>query len=127
MSDPVQKARDSWAAQGKALPAWVLGLAEQCARSSQRRVADRMGISAAVVSNIIAAKYPGDMQGMEDRYRGAFEMETVRCPALGDLTLDRCREWRKKSKRLISANARNVTMFRACARCPVNKGTEDEQ
>jgi len=126
MSDPVEKARASWAAQGKDLPAWVLGLAQQCKASSQSKVAKQLGVSAAMVSNIIAAKYPGDMKRAEDLYRGTYERETIRCPALGDLTLDRCRHWRAKSKRLVNANARNVTMYRACNSCPVNRQPEDE-
>lgn len=119
---PIERAR---AAYGGDIPDWVEGLARACAETSQNRVAKRMGVSAALISNVIAGKYPGDMARVEDLYRGAFEAQTVDCPAMGMMPLDECRHWRAKSRKLSNANTRNVTMFRACNRCPINKGGGD--
>lgn len=121
------RARDLWCQRGKPLPEWVQGLAQECDRTSQSKVAKALGVSSAMISNIIGSQYQGDMKRAEDLYRGTFKSETLRCPALGDLKLDQCRMWRERSKKLISANARNVTMYRACNACPVNTSSEAEE
>ncbi|TMV09848.1 helix-turn-helix transcriptional regulator [Ruegeria sediminis] len=119
MSGPVEKARACW---GDKLPDWVEGLAAACAESSQNKVAARLGVSAAMISNVIAARYPGDLARLEDLYRGAYEAKVVDCPAMGQMPLDVCHDWRGKAKKLQPANALNVAMFRACNRCALNKG-----
>ena len=121
---PVERARRCWAEQQKALPDWVLGMARQCATTSQRRVADELGVSGALVSNVLGGKYTGDMRRIEDLYRGKFERVTLDCSALGEITLDTCRGWRSKSRELNPANAQNVLMFRACNGCPRNAEQE---
>lgn len=116
--DHVAKARTNW---GEDLPDWVLGLAEACNAASQNQVAKRLGVSNTMISGTIANKYSGDLQRLEDLYRGAYEAKTVECPALGTLPIDACRRWRQRAERLQSGNALNVTMFRACRRCPLMK------
>ena len=114
----ILKARDAW---GDDLPDWVMGLAQACAASSQNKVAQRMGYSASLISQVLGRKYPGDLSSVRDRYLGIFEAKTVDCPELGNVPLDRCQDWRKKARHLQPGNARNVQMFRACNRCPVFK------
>lgn len=118
---PLEKARRCW---GDPCPDWVEGLARACMRSSQNQVAKRMGYSGSLVSSVLAARYPGNLARVEEVYRGVYEAGTVECPALGEVALDLCHRWRRKSRRLNPANAQNVLMFRACRRCPLNK--EDE-
>lgn len=112
----IQKARDAW---GDDLPDWVLGLAQECAKTSQNKVAVKMGYSAALISQVLSRKYPGDLSGVRDRYLGIYEAQVVDCPELGNMPLHICQNWRKKARQLQPANARNVQMFRACTRCPV--------
>ncbi|MBM2032402.1 hypothetical protein JQW49_14265 [Sulfitobacter pseudonitzschiae] len=54
MSGPVEIAQKAW---GDELPDWVLALAEACARTSQNRVAEDLGRSASLVSNVLRRKY----------------------------------------------------------------------
>lgn len=115
---PVGKAQRCW---GEEMPDWIAGLARACKDTSQNKVAKRMGYSGSLISAVLANRYIGDMQRVEEVYRGVFESGTVTCPALGELELDRCHAWRKKSKRLNPANAQNVMMFRACRQCPQNR------
>ncbi|MCT4576856.1 hypothetical protein [Donghicola sp.] len=127
MSGPVEKAQAAWGAD---LPAWVEGLAKACAASSQNKVAAKLGLSAALISNVLANKYPGDLARISDLYRGAYESAEVDCPGLGRIALDACHGWRKKAKSLQNANALNVQMFRACNGCKLflktEGGTDDE-
>ncbi|MEE3071299.1 MAG: hypothetical protein VX378_09375 [Pseudomonadota bacterium] len=112
------KARAAW---GPTIPAWVEGLARACDESSQNKVAKRLEVSAALISNVLAHKYPGDLARIADLYRGAYESAEVDCPGLGRVALDVCHGWRKKAKHLQPVNALNVQMFRACNRCALFK------
>lgn len=112
--DHVAKARAAW---GEDPPSWVIALAEACTKSSQNRVAQRLGVSASLVSSVIAGKYPGDMARIAELCRGEFERETVACPVLGDIAPLICRRWQMKADRLRTGNNQNARMFRACRGC----------
>lgn len=117
----LEKARRCW---GEDIPDWIEGLARACMASSQNKVAARMRYSGSLVSSVLSARYSGDLARVEEVYRGVFEAGTVNCPALGEIGLNICHGWRKKSRRLNPANAQNVMMFRACRRCPLNREGE---
>jgi hypothetical protein len=114
MNDPVATMRTAW---GEAAPDWIVALARACAASSQGRVADRMGRSAAVVSQVLRNKYPGDMRAVEELVRGCYLAATVDCPSLGTLPTNECAKWRRKARVFSGANALGVQMYRACQRC----------
>ncbi|TNF21843.1 MAG: hypothetical protein EP318_06115 [Rhodobacteraceae bacterium] len=122
--DPIEKARTAW---GDDLPDWVELLAQACTHESQNKVAKRLGYSPTVVSNVLSKKYAASLEAVEDKVRGVYDRKTVDCPALGELPSNQCRKWRTKARKLNSANAMNVTMFRACNRCPLHKGQADEE
>ena len=113
--DHVAKARAAW---GEDAPGWVIALADACMKSSQSRVAQRLGVSASMVSSVIAGKYPGDMDRIAEICRGEFERQTVACPVLGDIAPLACRRWQQKADRLRTGNNQNARMFRACRGCP---------
>lgn len=93
-------------------PAWLLVLREQVAESGQRRVAKDIGYSAAVVSQVMNKKYAGDMAQVERRVRGAYMGETVFCPVLGEISVNRCLEIQKQP--FASTNPQRVRLYRAC-------------
>lgn len=115
MSGPVDVARDAW---GETMPEWVEQLALQCAASSQNKVAAKMGRSAALISQVLRNKYPGDLHRIEELFRGHFMAETLRCPELGVLPLHECHDWMAKARQFQSSNSLRVRMYRACKRCP---------
>lgn len=117
-NNPVRTARENW---GQSAPDWIMGLAERCRESSQNKVAQQMGRSAAVISTVLRNKYPGDMAAIEDIYRGVFEAKTIPCPAMVEMPTHECRKWRRRSRQLVNANLKNVLMFRACNRCSNNQ------
>lgn len=116
-SDPVTVAQTAW---GDDIPDWVLALAQECAASSQNKVAKEMDRSATVISNVLRNKYLGSMEAVEDIFRGVFEAKVIDCPAMGYLPTNECRSWRRKSGTLTNRNPRAVMMHRACMHCPVN-------
>lgn len=113
---------DAW---GDTLPDWVRALAEACEASSQNKVAQQLGYSGALVSNVLRNRYPGDLRAVENIVRGTLMAETVACPALGELSLADCQHWRRKSRTPTSGNSLDNRMARACRKCPINTKTED--
>ncbi len=112
--DHVAKARAAWGAD---VPSWVIALAEACAKASQNRVAQRLGVSASLVSSVLANKYPGDVERIAEICRGEFERQTIACPVLGDIAPLACRRWQLRADRLRTGNNQNARMFRACRGC----------
>ena len=115
--DPVATARLAWSDTGQEPPEWVIALAEACARTSQSRVAQQMGRSAGLVSQVLRAKYPGDLKAVEEVFNGAFRDAVAECPALGTIPTNTCRDWQMRARRLVNVNAQRVAMFRACNQC----------
>lgn len=99
-------------------PAWLLTLREQVADKGQRAVAKEVGYSAAVVSQVLNKKYGGDMSQVERRVRGAYMGETVFCPVLGEVSVNRCLEIQKQP--FASTNPQRVRLYRACRAGCVN-------
>ncbi|WPY94702.1 hypothetical protein T8T21_00825 [Limimaricola variabilis] len=122
-TDFVQTARSAWGAD---LPDWVLELAQECARTSQSRTAARLGRSGSLVSAVLRRKYEGNMAAVEELVRGALMRAVVDCPALGELPTNECQLWRKRSRAFSGHNALRVRMYRACTRCPLNKGASEK-
>lgn len=115
MSDPINIARAAWGAD---IPDWVQRLAQECASSSQNKVAVHLGRSAALVSNVLRGKYKGDMGAVEDVVRGRFMRATVLCPALGEISTATCRDWMALSRSYGNETSERVRMYRACRACP---------
>ena len=109
--DPVQTAKDAY---GSDLPEWVLKLARECERTSQGKVARRMGRSGAMVSQVLHNKYPGNVLAMKEIFLGVFDNGAVECPGLGNIPGQKCHEWRKKARHFAATNTERVRMFRAC-------------
>lgn len=120
MTGPVAKARAAW---GAAIPDWIEGLARECATTSQNKVAARMHRSASLVSAVLANKYLGSLEAVEEVYRGVFENAVVECPALGTIPANSCRDWQLMAVKFVNVNSERVRMYRACHSCPrFNRG-----
>lgn len=107
-------------------PDWVLALAEECNGSTQSAVARRLGVSAGLVSGVLAGTYGrkgGDMQRVEEIVRGALMGVQVICPVLGELTRDRCLDEQEQPFRATSAQ--RARLYHACRRgCPHYRGKQ---
>lgn len=117
MSGPISTAQRAWGADA---PLWVKMLATACSEASQNRIAKQLGVSAALISNVLANKYRGDMVRIEDLVNGVFMNGTIICPALGEIPISDCRGWREKAKKFGNSNSQRVKMYRACNACQTN-------
>lgn len=111
---PIETAKSAW---GTALPEWVETMAKRCAELSQKRVAQRIGYSAAVVSNVLHAKYLGDLSRVQTAFEGAFCASTVACPAIGAIPSNACLTYQRQPMR--TSNPRAMRIWNACrSGCP---------
>lgn len=107
-------------------PDWVMALAEECDRSTQSAVARRLGVSAGLVSGVLAGTYGrkgGDMQRIEEIVRGALMGAQVICPVMGELTRDRCLD--EQTQPFRATSAQRARLYHACRRgCPHYRGKQ---
>lgn len=105
-------------AQPKALPSDVKAALQSAVNrfKSQGKVADDLGVSTAVISTLLKDKYTGNVEGMEQRIRGQYMAETVRCPVMGDLDKRSCLD--NQALPPAFTNPMRAALGRACKTCP---------
>ncbi len=105
------------AAWGKKPPEWVVILARECDRSSQKKVAEAIRYSSAVVNQVLKNRYTGDLTAVEKAVSGAYLNATVACPVLGELALNLCLQHQRA--KFHDTNNKRVRLYRAChGGCP---------
>lgn len=98
-------------------PDWVSELAQMANSKGLNSVAQRLGYSAAVISQTIGNKYPGDLSKVEDKVRGALMGEKVTCPVLGAIGRDQCLNSQSLPRAV--TNSIRTRLYRACRNnCP---------
>ncbi len=116
--DFVEVVRSGWGADA---PRWVMVLAERCTEDRQSTVAKRLGVSASMISAVLAGTYAakgGNTGNLEARVRGAYLGETHLCPVLGEIGADRCRD--EQGQPFRATSALRAQLFHACRTCPHN-------
>lgn len=103
------RARMGW---GETPPDWIVVLADQCQRDTQVGVAKRLGVSGSMISQALAATYPGDMERLEGMVRGAYMGANVMCPVLGEIGRDYCLE--EQGKENVASSSVRMRLYRAC-------------
>src|SRR5690606_24583580 len=69
---------------------WVAVLREECDRTSQPKTAARLGVSPAMVNQVLKGVYKGNWERIETLVRGELMNKTVECPILGEISCRRC-------------------------------------
>jgi len=103
---------------------WLEVLREKVAARNQARVARRLGVSAAVISQVLAGKYPADTEKLAERVRGEFMGLTVHCPVYGELNRKACLDF--QGLPFAATNPERVACYRACRSGCKNSFLEDE-
>lgn len=116
-SDREIVAEDAW---GESLPDWITTLIRECDGSSQNKVATRLGISAAVVSQVIRKSYQGNYDNVSVRVRDIYMSGDIECPAIGVISSEICLHWRDEIRRGTSSDPQRILMTRFCRKCPRN-------
>jgi hypothetical protein len=105
----LDRAMSAW---GETVPDWVQALAQECDRTNQTLVARQLSYSSAVVSNVISAKYAGNLVAVEQAVRGALMKATVHCPVVGELGADTCNTHQRAP--WSPHNPQRIQFYRAC-------------
>jgi transcriptional regulator with XRE-family HTH domain len=101
-------------------PDWIRALERACRESTQARIAKRLGVSPATVSQILKGSYNADSRNIETRVRGELMHETVLCPVLDEISAKVCLDWQAKPFGI--TNELRVMMYSACRDgCPNSK------
>jgi DNA-binding transcriptional regulator YdaS (Cro superfamily) len=69
---------------------WLTTLRAEVARTSQARVALRLGVSEGTVSQVLSGTYKASTQRIERRVRGVLLGEVVECPVAFEMPLQVC-------------------------------------
>lgn len=104
------------AAWGKKIPDWVVVLANACDAGSQGTTAKRLGISAAVVNQVLGNVYKGRTDRVEARVRGEYLNAVVTCPILGEISKRDCMA--NQAAKFNPSNSTRVRLYAACKTCP---------
>jgi len=113
----VQNATVAWDGE---LPDWVRVLAERADELGLKKTAAQVGYSAATITYVIRKKYKAPLDSVETRVRATLMAATVICPALGELSLAQCLDWREKEKDFQATSGLRTRMLAACRHCPMN-------
>lgn len=112
----IDRARDAW----EPMPEWVARLARECDRTSQSLAARRIGVSAAVVNQVLGNRYRGRMDLIERKTANVLMGISVDCPFLGKvIPRGDCDEYRARKVPTFSPHA--LSHWRACQACPHNQ------
>ncbi len=103
---------------------WLTILARECARTSQARVARELGVSAAMVNQVLKGRYSGNIATIKTRVAGALMGATVNCPVLGEISVNACLD--HQTRPFAPTNAQRVRLYKACLVCPNNRSTGGE-
>ncbi|EAU53559.1 helix-turn-helix domain-containing protein [Mariprofundus ferrooxydans] len=101
--------------------AWIIVLRKACKINSQAAVATQIGMSPAVVNQVLKGTYNGRLDNVQKRVEGALMGITVDCPVIGDIPLNRCIE--NQSRPFAATNPLRVMLHRACKTCRNNRNT----
>ena len=104
------------AAWGANPPDWIKALVTACDRGSQGKVAERLGISTAVVNQVLGNSYKGRLDRVEQRVRGELMKETVSCPVLGPLSRRDCLD--HQGRKFRPTNPLRAKLHQTCPTCP---------
>lgn len=99
--------------------AWIDVLRSACATDSQAYVAEQIGMSPAVVNQVLKGTYNGNLTNVQKRVEGALMGAVVDCPVIGDMPLNRCME--NQSRPFAATNPIRVQLYRTCKTCEHNR------
>ncbi|WP_413112124.1 helix-turn-helix domain-containing protein [Thaumasiovibrio sp. DFM-14] len=79
---------------------------------SQSQLAQRLGVSTSLLSQVLRGIYPGNTDNLKIRVKGVILRQTVSCPVKGEIYIHECASHQEKP--FSSANRERVKMYRAC-------------
>ena len=79
----IETAKQHW---GENMPDWIEVLASEADKSSQNKIAQKIGKSSAAISQVLKNIYPGTIENVEAAVRANLMNGSHECPVFGTLT-----------------------------------------
>jgi len=98
---------------------WMDALRSACKSNSQARVAEQIGMSPAVVNQVLKGCYQGNLSNVQRRVEGALMGSVVDCPVGLEMPLNRCMD--NQVRPFAATNPMRVQLFRLCKTCKHNR------
>jgi len=96
---------------------WLVELSQRCEKTSQRKVAEDLGVSATMINQVLKGKYPGNLDALKIKVEGLYLNRRVECPVLGEVPIHECKA--NQERPFSASNPVRVQVYRACrAGCP---------
>ncbi len=97
---------------------WLQVLDAECNRTSQAKVAQKIGASKTTISQALNGVYPNEigLLKLRDKVEGTYMGATITCPVFGDIPRDVCAS--SQEKELATHNPFRVQLFNTCPTCP---------
>jgi predicted YcjX-like family ATPase len=111
----VAAAIDAW---GQDLPEWIRMLADECDRTTQADVAERLKISGSYVNRLIHNRYGASHTEPEQMVLAIIGGRKIECPAFGPIPLTSCIRNRRRTGP--ATNMLQRAFERHCPACPFN-------
>lgn len=113
----IETAKQHW---GENMPDWIEVLASEADKSSQNKIAQKIGKSSAAISQVLKNIYPGTIENVEAAVRANLMNSSHECPVFGTILIRECLE--NQSRPFCgSGNPNKIRLFRACRNCNFNK------
>lgn len=87
----------------------------KCKESSQAEISRLLGYSPSAINQALKGSYQGDLTNLLTRVEEIFGQSTVLCPVVGEISLGKCAEHRKRP--FAATNPTRVELFRRCPKC----------
>lgn len=106
---------------------WIDVLKEQCGLTSQRKIASKIGVSGALINQVVNGVYQSDPRRLQALVEGRLMDLTVECPVFGDLNRAQCVDY-QESLNGSTTNPHRIRLRKVCPDCQFNlKREEGEQ
>lgn len=106
---------------------WLETLRAACEQSSQSKIAQRLGVSAGLINQVLKGSYRHPTRSLEERVKGELMGHCVECPILGEINRKSCIDL--QARPLDVTNPIRVAIFHACRSggCPHALETTEEK
>lgn len=96
---------------------WFQVLESKVKNASQGKIAKELGVSTAMLNQVLHGKYKGNIDTIKNRVEGRYLRHHVQCPVAGEISVDTCRD--NQVRPFSSTNPQRVRLYRACrGGCP---------
>jgi hypothetical protein len=92
---------------------------------SMRIIAEELGYSHSVISQVLKGTYTGDVNKVRAKVEGAYMGAMVHCPGYGgDIPRNRCIE--QQGRPFAATNPSRVRLYHTCPTCPNSTKTKEQ-